>query len=161
MRWIRFSTAGKTTYGILDGERIVEVSGDPFNGYERTAHTHSLPSVKIEVPVIPRTFYCAGLNYVSHVSGMAAAGVSKPNIPQKPDIAFRGNGGLVAHDEAVIIPADATGNIQYEGELVVVIGKKVKHLSEENALSCVLGYTIGNDVSERTWQKSEIGRAHV
>ena len=155
MRWIRFSVEGKTAYGILEGERIIEVSGDPFNGYEQTTQTHALHAVKIELPLIPRTFYCAGLNYVSHVSGMAAAGVTKPNIPQKPDIGFRGNGGLVAHDEPVIIPSNATSSIQYEGELVVVIGKKVKHLSVENALSCVLGYTIGNDVSERTWQKSD------
>jgi len=42
--------------------------------------------------------------------------------------------------------------VQYEGELVVVIGRKARHLSERDALSCVLGYTIGNDVSERSWQ---------
>ena len=45
--------------------------------------------------------------------------------------------------------------MQYEGELAVVIGKQAKHLSEAEALSCVLGYSIGNDVSERTWQKSD------
>ena len=57
----------------------------------------------------------------------------------------------------MIIPADATGKIHYEGELVVVIGKKAKHLSEKDAMSCVFGYTIGNDVSERTWQKMDRG----
>ena len=45
--------------------------------------------------------------------------------------------------------------MQYEGELVAVIGTKAKHLSERDALSCVLGYTIGNDVSERTWQATD------
>lgn len=45
--------------------------------------------------------------------------------------------------------------MQYEGKLVVVIGSRAKHLSEADALSCVLGYTIGNDVSERVWQKSD------
>ena len=45
--------------------------------------------------------------------------------------------------------------MQYEGELVAVIGRKCKHLTRENALSAVLGWTIGNDVSERTWQKSD------
>ncbi len=55
----------------------------------------------------------------------------------------------------MIIPREATDAIQYEGELVAVIGKRAKHLSEAEALSCVLGYTIGNDVSERSWQKSD------
>ncbi len=56
-----------------------------------------------------------------------------------------------------MIPANATEKIHYEGELVVVIGKKAKHLTEADAMSCVFGYTIGNDVSERTWQKADRG----
>ena len=57
----------------------------------------------------------------------------------------------------MVIPATATEKIHYEGELVVVIGKKAKHLTEANAMSCVFGYTIGNDVSERSWQKADRG----
>ena len=155
MRWIRFSAAGRTAYGILEDERVIEVTGDPFNGYERTRRVHALGAVKIEVPVIPRTFYCAGLNYVSHVVGMAATGGNNSNIPKQPDIAYRGSNALIAHGEPVVIPRDASEKIQYEGELVVVIGKQAKRLSENQALDCVLGYTIGNDVSERTWQRSD------
>jgi 2-keto-4-pentenoate hydratase/2-oxohepta-3-ene-1,7-dioic acid hydratase in catechol pathway len=155
MRWIRFTADNKTAYGILEAERVTEVTGDPFNGYEKTKRVHALASVKLEVPVIPRTFYCAGLNYVSHVAGMAAHGVGKPNIPTQPDIAYRGPSALIAHNETIVIPRDATEKVQYEGELVVVIGKKVKNLSEADALGCVFGYTIGNDVSERTWQTSD------
>ena len=155
MRWIRFTKNQKTAYGILEGEHVTEVTGDPFSGYERTGTTHLLSGVKLEVPVIPRTFYCAGLNYVSHVKGMAEAGIRPPNIPQKPDIAYRGNSGLIAHGEPVIIPSDAGEEVQYEGELVAVIGKKVKHVKKTDALDCVMGYTIGNDVSERGWQRSD------
>ena len=64
---------------------------------------------------------------------------------------------LIAHDEDVVIPATATEQIHYEGELAVVIGKKARHLSEHNAMDCVFGYTIGNDVSERSWQKADRG----
>ncbi len=77
-----------------------------------------------------------------------------PDLPKQPDVGYRAVNALVAHEEPVVIPADAK-QIQYEGELAVVIGKRAKHLSEAEALSCVLGYTIGNDVSERTWQKSD------
>ena len=63
MRWIRFETNGRAAYGILEGDMVTEVKGDPFAGYEKTATRHSLGSVKLLVPVEPRTFYCARLNY--------------------------------------------------------------------------------------------------
>jgi 2-keto-4-pentenoate hydratase/2-oxohepta-3-ene-1,7-dioic acid hydratase in catechol pathway len=52
-------------------------------------------------------------------------------------------------------PKDSAGEVHYEGELVAVIGKRAKGLSKEQALSCVLGYTIGNDLSERAWQSAD------
>jgi hypothetical protein len=76
VRWIRFSHQGKTAYGILEGDRILEVSGDPFAGYERTPRKHELAAVKIEVPVIPPTFYCVGLNCPN--SPMSATAPSTP-----------------------------------------------------------------------------------
>ena len=155
MRWIRFTAAGRTAYGVLEGHRIVEVAGDPFAGYERTARRHALAAVKIEVPVLPRTFYCAGLNYTAHVIEQAEKRGVAPDIPSKPDIGYRAVNALIADGEAVVIPRDASEKIQYEGELVAVIGKRAKHLSEAEALYCVLGYTTGNDVSERTWQRSD------
>jgi 2-keto-4-pentenoate hydratase/2-oxohepta-3-ene-1,7-dioic acid hydratase in catechol pathway len=78
-------------------------------------------------------------------------------LPKQPDIGYRANNALIAPGETVIIPRDASDQIQYEGELVVVIGKKARHLTEKDAMSCVFGYTIGNDVSERTWQKADRG----
>jgi 2-keto-4-pentenoate hydratase/2-oxohepta-3-ene-1,7-dioic acid hydratase in catechol pathway len=155
MRWLRYTAEGKTSYGIIEGDRVAEVNGDPFAGYERTSRVHQLDTVKIEIPLMPRTFYCAGKNYTSHVQFMAATRNETPDVPKQPDIAFRSQGALIAHGETVVIPRDATEKVQYEGELVVVIGKRAKNLTKANALSCVLGYTIGNDVSERTWQKND------
>ena len=154
VRWIRFSRQGRAAYGILEGERVVEVAGDPFRGYERTARTHELGDVKVEVPVVPPTFYCVGLNYAAHIREAAAKLGIAPDLPRQPDVGYRAISALIAHGEPVVIPADA-GKVQYEGELVVVIGKRAKGLTQAEALSCVLGYSIGNDVSERTWQKSD------
>ena len=154
MRWIRFSLNERTAYGIVEGDRIREVAGDPFGGYETTERMHDLDAVKIEVPVIPPTFYCVGLNYAEHIREAAAKLGIAADLPKQPDVGYRAVNALIAHEEPVVIPADAS-KVQYEGELAVVIGKRAKHLSEADALSCVLGYTIGNDVSERTWQKSD------
>src|SRR5690606_2098396 len=92
---------------------------------------------------------------VEHVKWAAAQRGQEPNLPPKPDVGYRANNALIAHGETIVIPKDAGEQVQYEGEIVVVIGKKAKHLTEENALDCVLGYTIGNDVSERTWQGAD------
>ncbi len=156
MRWVRYSTRDQeqTYYGILEGDQIVEVIGNPFQDYEATKKTHALGTVKIEVPVIPPTFYCVGLNYADHITESAARRGIPPVFPEQPDVGYRAVNALIAHDETVIIPTDSQ-QIQYEGELVVVIGKKARNLSEKEALSCVLGYTIGNDVSEREWQKTD------
>jgi 2-keto-4-pentenoate hydratase/2-oxohepta-3-ene-1,7-dioic acid hydratase in catechol pathway len=154
MRWIRYSHQGRTAYGILEGDRIAEVKGDPFAGYEATARKHDLAAVTIEVPVVPPTFYCVGLNYAEHVQHAAAKLGINADLPRQPDVGYRAANALIAHGAPVVIPRDAT-KVQYEGELAVVIGKRARNLSEAEALSCVLGYTIGNDVSERVWQKSD------
>src|SRR6478609_321405 len=157
MRFIKFTAAAQTSWGILEGDRIAAISGEPFDKFERTGRAYALAEVKIEVPLIPRTFYCAGLNYVRHLKEAADKRGEVPNIPTRAEIGYRAQNALIAHDEDVVIPHDATEQIHYEGELVVVIGRKAKHLSEKDALSCVFGYTIGNDVSERTWQKMDRG----
>ena len=157
MRWLKFTAAGKTSWGIVEGERVIAVNGDPFGEWQRGAQSHALKDVKIELPLIPRTFYCVGLNYLKHLKEAADKAGTVPNVPDRPEIGYRAQNALIAHDEDVVIPASATEKIHYEGELVVVIGKKAKHLTEANAMSCVFGYTIGNDVSERTWQKADRG----
>ena len=154
MRIARFSMAGRSAYGLVEGDRVVEVAGGLFDPVERTGAVHDLAAVTLEVPLLPRTFYAAGLNYTHHVLEMAARRGETPNVPVKPDMGYRAVNALIAHDEAVVIPRDAT-KVQYEGEIVAVIGKKAKHLSEAEALGCVFGYTIGNDVSERNWQKED------
>ncbi|HEY0296382.1 MAG TPA: fumarylacetoacetate hydrolase family protein [Bordetella sp.] len=148
MKWIRYTLQDQVSYGLLDDERIIAVRGDPFSGHEKTGQVHRLGDVRIEVPVVPPTFYCVGLNYVKHIA------TEGRQIPAKPDVGYRANNALVAHGQDVVMPADSS-RIHYEGELVVVIGKQAKHVSPGDAGSCILGYTIGNDVSERDWQASD------
>ena len=155
MRWIRYTHEGRTSYGILEGDRVLAVSGDPFTEFVRTGEKVELGKVQIELPVVPRTFYAVGFNYPEHVREIAAKQGVAPNLPTQPDVGYRANSGLIAHGEAIVIPADATEQVHYEGELVAVVGRRAKGLSEADALSCLLGFTIGNDVSERTWQKSD------
>ncbi len=155
MRWARFDAGDGPLHGIVEGERIQPVSGSPFAQWERRGAAVPLAGVRLLVPVVPRTFYACGLNYEGHIREVAAKIGMRPDLPTQPDVGYRANNALIAHGESIVIPRDATETVQYEGELVVVIGRTAKHLSEADALSCVLGYTIGNDVSERSWQKSD------
>ena len=155
MKWIRYRYGGTTNYGIVEDEQVEAVSGTPFGQYTRTGHRVPLSAVQIRIPFVPQTFYAAGVNYEVHVREAAALLGREPDLPQKADVGYRANNALIAHGAAIVIPADATERVQYEGELVVVIGKTVKHVSEDEALDCILGYTIGNDVSERNWQAGD------
>jgi 2-keto-4-pentenoate hydratase/2-oxohepta-3-ene-1,7-dioic acid hydratase in catechol pathway len=156
MRWVRYESDGRVSYGILEDGQVEEVTGSPFDTYTRTGNRRALDSVRLLVPVVPPTFYCAGLNYVDHLRvADPGLGLSEADIPTAPNIGYRANNALIAHGEPIVIPRDATEKVQYEGELVVVIGKEARGLSEEDAFSCILGYTVGNDVSERTWQASD------
>ena len=155
MRWARIDHAGTPSYAIVEGESLIPVRGSPFATWERTATTLKLAEAKLLVPVVPPTFYACGMNYAEHVRAVAAKIGQPPNLPTRPEIGYRANNALIAQGETIVIPADATDKVQYEGELVAVIGKTCKHLTRDNALEAVLGYTIGNDVSERSWQRSD------
>jgi 2-keto-4-pentenoate hydratase/2-oxohepta-3-ene-1,7-dioic acid hydratase in catechol pathway len=154
MRWVRYEHRGGCHYGIVEGDAIAQVGGMPFDDPARTGETVALGAVRLLPPVLPPTFYAAGINYLQHVRNAAARGLPV-EVPKQADIGYRAVNALVGADAPIVVPADSSGKVQFEGELVVVIGRKAKHLSESDALSCVFGYTIGNDVSERTWQKSD------
>ena len=89
MRWIRYETDGKAVFGIVEGNDVTEVRGDPLTGHQRTAIRRPLSSLKLLVPVEPRTFYCAGLNYAEHVIEAAKKRGQEPNLPKAADIGYR------------------------------------------------------------------------
>jgi len=109
---------------------------------------------KLSPPVIPPTLYAAGLNYRAHIEWANSRGASH-KVPEQPDIGYRAASALIGSGHDIVIPADSPGPVEYEGELVAVIGRKARNVSEEDALACVRGYTLGNDISERSWQRSD------
>ena len=114
----------------------------------------SASGTRLPPPVVPRNFYAAGLNYRAHIEWANSRGASH-KVPAQPDIGYRSAAALIGSGEDIVIPADSPGPVEYEGELVAVIGKKTKNVSEADALDCVRGYTLGNDISERSWQKTD------
>ncbi len=156
MRWCRFQCEDRTAFGLLDdADTVTVIAGSPFENYTITGETHALSEVKLLAPVVPPTFYAAGVNYREHVTFAAKMRGEEPVFPAKPDVGYRAVNALVPHEDPIVIPHDASELVQYEGELVAVIGRRCRDVPEDEALDYVFGYTIGNDVSERTWQKSD------
>lgn len=155
MKFGRFEHQGRAFFGTVEGDQVTELDGSIFESYKATSKKHALATLKTLVPCMPHNFYCAGLNYAAHIEWANQRTGSNLKLPTKADVGYRSANALVATGEPIVIPADSPGPVQYEGELVAVIGKKARNLTEKNALSCVLGYTLGNDVSERSWQKSD------
>jgi len=110
---------------------------------------------KRPLPVIPGNFYAAGLNYRAHIEWANRAHGTTYKVPERADIGYRSNNALIGSGEDIVIPRDSSGQVDFEGELVAVIGRRTKNVSEKAALDCVAGYTLGNDVSERSWQRSD------
>lgn len=153
--WCRFETDNVVSYGEVAGDTVFAVDGPPWGEHRRNGLAYPLKSVKLMIPTVPQTFYCVGINYADHIRKMAAKRKTEPVFPAKPDIGYRANNALIAHEENIVKPAGAGEQFQYEGELVAVFGKRARNVSRERALDYVFGWTIGNDVSERGWQKED------
>jgi len=155
MRWLKFTASGQTSG---HRGRRPRHRGERRSFGDGSAHGIRMRWRRSDRAAADAAHLLLRRPQLSQASQEAAdkAG-TVPNVPDRPEIGYRAQNALIAHDEDVVIPATATEKIHYEGELVVVIGKKAKHLTEADAMSCVFGYTIGNDVSERSWQKADRG----
>jgi 2-keto-4-pentenoate hydratase/2-oxohepta-3-ene-1,7-dioic acid hydratase in catechol pathway len=155
MIWCRFETGGEIAYGMIEGETVTLAEGIPWGEHRATSRKYPLKAVKLLAPIVPGTFYCAGVNYRSHVIKMAAKRNAQPKFPEAADIGYRSPNAIIASGEAIVKPKDAGDEFQYEAELVAIVGKKGKNIPKERALEHVFGWTIGNDVSEREWQRGD------
>lgn len=155
MKWCRIELKDGPAYGLVEGNEVAVVDAAPFEAHKRTGARFALASVKLLPPVMPPNFYAAGINYRAHIEWANQHHGMTLKPPAQADIGYRSANALVGSGADVVIPRDAPGPIEFEGELVAVVGKKAKHLSEQDALSCIAGYTLGNDLSERSFQKSD------
>jgi 2-keto-4-pentenoate hydratase/2-oxohepta-3-ene-1,7-dioic acid hydratase in catechol pathway len=144
-RFVRFQSGAKAAYGILEGDEVREIEGGLFNG-RRELRRHRLADVKLLFPCEPGTIFAIGLNYRSHLGARKA--------PEHPEIFYKPVSSLQNPGDPIVIPRDAV-NVHSEGELVIVIGRRARQVSPDDARAAIFGVTCGNDVSEREWQRGE------
>ncbi|KUJ13599.1 fumarylacetoacetate hydrolase family protein [Mollisia scopiformis] len=131
--------------GSLEGKSVSILTGDPFTGLSKTTHKSVIKKLLCPLEATPIVIGI-GLNYARHAKEANLFPSSFPAVFTKPADALAG-----PYDDISIHP-DAQSQLDYEGELTVIIGKDAKNVTEADALDYVLGYTAGNDVSARNFQ---------
>jgi 2-keto-4-pentenoate hydratase/2-oxohepta-3-ene-1,7-dioic acid hydratase in catechol pathway len=142
----RFEHNGVISYGLIEGSGLTPVEGGLFGPHTPSGGRLALADVRLLAPVVPRLMLAVALNYPSHLG-------ERPASP-RPEIFVKGNNCLADPEQPIVLPAGAE-RVDYEGELVVVMGRRCKKVTPEEALTCVFGYTCGNDVSARDWQRGD------
>jgi 2-keto-4-pentenoate hydratase/2-oxohepta-3-ene-1,7-dioic acid hydratase in catechol pathway len=144
-KYVRYESGGTVSYGIVNGDSVRVLSGDYFSNPRPTGRSVKLSSVRLLAPVVPKKVIAVGLNYLSHTTTAAPY----------PGLFAKMPTSIVGPDAAIVYPGDAK-NLHYEGEMVVVIGKRASNVPEADAAQYIFGITAGNDVSERDWQRDDL-----
>lgn len=152
MKIIRYEEpSGKIGYAAeQEGGKYLRIEGDALNEFEVTQEAANVR--RVLAPVLPKMIWCIGQNYRKHANELGMA------IPEYPVVFAKGPNTVQDPGEPIWLPDGAqSSEIDYEAELVVVIGKACKDVSRERALEYLAGFTCGNDVSSRDWQLKKGG----
>ncbi len=147
MKIIRYeNNQGAVGYAAEMDDALVEVEGNLTIGFTPT--DKNVHAARVLAPVAPTSIFCIGLNYRRHAEESGA------KIPKHPVLFMKGVNALNHPHDPIRLPrALASGQVDFECELAVVIGRSCKNVSRSDALKHVAGYTCANDVSARDWQK--------
>jgi len=141
--YVRFEHRNRISWGRLEEGRIQPLAGVPWEGVRPAGRPVPSSSVRLLHPCAPSKILAVGRNYQSHLGSAPA--------PKRPEFFYKPPSCLQHPGEPVLLPPDAA-DVHYEGELVILIGRRCRRASAAEAAAAIFGYTCGNDVSERQWQ---------
>ncbi|CAH6913516.1 Fumarylacetoacetate hydrolase [Vibrio chagasii] len=144
--FVRYQYQDKISYGKLDKGDVLPISGDIFGEYAVAKTSIPLESVEVVLPIKPEKVFAVGMNFASHLASPADA---------PPPMFLKLPSSLILTGEVIQMPPKAK-NVHFEGELVVVIGKELSRANEEEAEQAIFGVTVGNDITERSWQGTDL-----
>ncbi|PWK14266.1 fumarylacetoacetate hydrolase family protein [Tumebacillus permanentifrigoris] len=147
-KYVRFEVAGQQRYGVLEGETIHALAGNFLITDEQTGETFATGDVRLLAPTRPTKVMCIGLNYRAH------AAERNKKIPEEPMLFLKPPSAVIGTGEQIVLPKIAQ-NVEFEGELAIVIGKRAENVSVEEARDVIFGVTVMNDVSERYYQDKD------
>ncbi len=145
MRIARFSFEDEVDFGAVEGDEIAPITGHPFGPFTFTGYRYAIEDVRLLAPVIPSKVVAVGKNYADHAREMGGEAPASPVIFLKPSTAVIGSGDPIQY------PA-SSAQVDFEGELAIVIGRLCRDVPASRAASVILGYTCANDVTARDQQ---------
>ncbi len=151
-RYVPRNTASGASprYGLIEGENVIEMTGQPWGQWERSAHSSRLSGVRLLAPVEPSKIVCVGRNYAAHAAELGN------EVPKEPLIFLKPSTSVIGPEEPIVL-TKFSQQVEHEGELALVVGRRCSHLRDsDDALSFLLGYTCLNDVTARDLQKSDV-----
>jgi len=149
MRIVRYQSGDEAPrYGWLHENKIGNIEGDLFGKYQRQEANILLTDVKLLAPAVPSKIVCVGRNYVEHAKELGN------NVPKIPLLFMKPPSSIINPGDTIILPPQSK-QVEHEAELVVVIGKRARNVTAEDAKNYIFGYTVGNDVTARDLQKSD------
>ncbi len=146
MKIVRFRVFGHNHFGILTGDAVQQVKGSPFEGIKLLENTFKLADIKLLAPCLPSKIVAIGINYRGHAAEF------KHDLPASPLMFLKPSTAVIGPMEEIIYPS-LSKQVDFEGELGIVIGKKTRCVEVADAMDFVLGYTCFNDVTARDLQK--------
>lgn len=148
-RIVRVEFEGKAEWGLVEGGEIVHLPDGPFGGEPRRgAALGQIDRMSLLAPVAPSKVICVARNYVAHAAEHAA------EVPSTPLLFFKPASAVIGPGVAIELPAESS-QVEHEGELAVVIGRRCRRISEEEAWTAVLGVSCADDVTARDIQRAE------
>ena len=154
MKIIRFVKDGKEKSGLIKDKSVIELSCstvEAMNSSIRKFKKNSVypcEDIEIKPPVSPSKIVCVGLNYRDHAAEL------NMELPNEPVIFIKPLTSIVGHLDTIIYP-DSSNQVDYEGELGIVISKEAKNVNEKDAAEFIGGYTVLNDVTARDLQRKD------
>ncbi|MEY4655687.1 MAG: hypothetical protein RL523_1086 [Actinomycetota bacterium] len=147
MRIAKFQAGDKLAWGLVDGPELVVFRGHPlFQGYETTGERYALKDVTLLPPILPTSkIVCIGKNYADHAAEMGG------EVPAEPLIFLKPTTSVIGPEEQIVLP-EISKQVDYEGELAIVIGEVAKNVTMEESGDYIWGYTVANDVTARDIQ---------
>jgi len=143
-RFIRYrDAANAVSWGLVEGDTVRQLTAAPYLNHQQTGQTLKQAEVTVLAPAEPPKIFAIGRNYKSHLG-------TRPQ-PTAPEVFYKPITCLQDPDGPIVIPTGAE-NLHYEGELVLVIGRRLSKGTPAEAAEAIFGVTCGNDVSERFWQ---------
>lgn len=147
-RIIRIEDHGESVWALLEDDQVYRLEGHPYGDNSRGAHVGALETVKLLPPVCPTKVICVGRNYVAHA---AEHGVE---VPTEPLLFLKPPSSVIGHGDTIVVPA-LSERVEHEAEMAVVIGKRCRNVTAEEAWDYVLGVTCSNDVTARDLQRKD------